>query len=426
MLNRRTLPLLAGGMLAAPAALRAAEIERPEFLVQGVSRARLERFGPAMAREMERGSFLGAVALIARNGQIVHHQAYGHLDNARTRAMHTDAVFLLASMTKPITSVATMMLLEEGRLQLGEPITTWLPELRDLKVEVRQGDRTEDVPLARPITVQDLLRHSAGFVYAGSSPSPRIRELYQQHDIEARRGPISGDEMLRALGTIPLAFQPGTTFFYSIATDVLGLLIERASGQRLDRLIEERITGPLGMRDTVWWLDPARRPRLAESIASDPQTAPSWAAYRIEQNEAGRSYLKGGAGMIGTSTDYFRFAQMIANGGFFEGRRYLSESVVNFMLSNHMVGMAGSPAASTGPGYGFGLGFGVRLASGMGVAPGSAGDAMWAGFWGTSFTIDRAERLVGVFMAQGPSNRVRTRMLFKNLTYGAMVDSARE
>lgn len=413
-------------MLPGPAVLRAAEIERREFLLQGFSRARLERFGPAMAREIERGSFLGAVALIARNGQIVHHQAYGHLDNARTRPMHTEAVFLLASMTKPITSVAAMMLLEEGRLQLGDPVANWLPELRDLKVELRQGERTEEVPLARPVTVHDLLRHTAGFVYAGSSPSPRIRELYERHDIEARRGPVSGEEMLRALGTIPLAFQPGTTFFYSIATDVLGLLLERVTGQRLDRLIEERITGPLGMRDTVWWLDPGRRQRLAESIASDPLTASSWAAYRIEQNEAGRSYLKGGAGLIGTSTDYFRFAQMIANGGHFEGRRYLSEAVVNFMLSNHILGMGGSPAASTGPGYGFGLGFGVRLATGMAVTPGSPGDAMWAGFWGTSFTIDRAERLVGVFMAQGPSSRVRTRMLFKNLVYGAMVDSARE
>jgi CubicO group peptidase (beta-lactamase class C family) len=427
MIARRHLALLTGGaLLPAPSLLRAAEIERPEFLVEGFSRARLERFVPAMAREVERGSFNGAVALIARNGRIVHHQAYGHLDNARTRPMHTEAVFLLASMTKPLTSVAALMLMEEGRLKLSDPITQWLPELRELKVEVRTGERHEDVPLARPITVQDLLRHTAGFVYAGSSPSPRIRELYQRHDIEARNGPISGEDMLRHLGTIPLAFQPGTMFFYSISTDVLGLLLERVSGQRLDRLIEERITGPLGMRDTVWWLDPARRPRLAESIASDPLTAPMWRAYRIEQNEAGRSYLKGGAGMIGTSMDYFRFAQMIANGGLFEGRRYLSAPVVNFMLSNHMVGMGGTPAASTGPGYGFGLGFGVRLADGMGVAPGSQGDAMWAGAWGTSFTIDRAERLVGVFMAQGPSSRVHTRMVFKNLVYGAMVTSARE
>jgi CubicO group peptidase (beta-lactamase class C family) len=425
MLERRQLALLPA-LAALPAPALAQRAEAPADLVRGMSRPALAAFRATMEREIERGSFLGAVALVAREGEVLHHQAYGHLDQARTRPMGTDAVFLLASMTKPLTSVAALMLMQEGRLKLDDPITQWLPELRELRVEIRrEGAAPELAPLARPITVQDLLRHSSGFVYAGASPSPRIRELYEQHDVESRNGPVPGDEMLRRLGTIPLAFQPGTMFFYSISTDVLGLLLERVAGQRLDRLIEERLTGPLGMRDTVWWLDPARRPRLAESIAADPQSAPMWRAYRIESNEAGTSYLKGGAGMIGTSGDYHRFAQMIGNNGVFEGRRYLSQPVVNFMLSNHILGMGGSPAASTGPGYGFGLGFGVRLGEGMAVAPGSPGDAMWAGAWGTSFTIDRAEKLVGVFMAQGPSHRVRTRMIFKNLVYGAMSQSLR-
>ena len=150
-----------------------------------------------------------------------------------------------------------------------------------------------------------------------------------------------------------------------------------------------------------------------------------WREYRITEDPAGRSYFRGGAGLVGTAMDYFRFAQMIANGGLFEGRRYLAEPVVNYMLSNHTAGMAGSPTASTGPGYGFGLGFAVRLQDGMGVAPGTAGDAMWAGAWGTSFTIDRAQGLGGGFMAQGPSNRTHTRMVFKNLVYGAMVEGGR-
>lgn len=418
-MQRRHLALLPAGILATPAI--AQEAERSQDLVQGFSRARLARFQPAMAREVERGSFNGCVALIARNGQIIHHEAYGHQDNARRVPMTREAIFLLASMTKPITSVAAMMLVEEGRMKIGDNITQWLPELRELKVMTREGE----VPLARPITVQDLLRHSSGFVYAAAAPFPRIRELYEENDIEARRGPVTGDEMLRRLGTIPLAFQPGAQFFYSISTDVLGLLLQRVAGQPLDRLIAERITGPLGMTDTVWWVDPARRSRVAESIASDPLSAPMWASYRIEQNPVPASHFKGGAGLVGTSSDYFRFAQMIANGGHFEGKRYLSAPTVNWMLSDHMGSMGGTPAASTGPGYGFGLGFAVRREQGIAVAPGSPGDAMWAGAWGTSFTIDRAEKLVGVFMAQGPSSRTHTRMVFKNMAYGAMVESLR-
>jgi CubicO group peptidase (beta-lactamase class C family) len=426
MIERRHLALLSGGALFTPALLRAQEMERREELVQGFSRARLARFQPAMEREVERGSFNGAVALIARNGQVIHHEAYGHQDNARRVPMTRESIFLLASMTKPLTSVAAMMLMEEGRLKVTDPITQWLPELANLKVEVRNGDRFEDVPLQRPITVQDLLRHSSGFIYANdASPSRRINAMYEQHQIEARDRQVTGDEMLRNLGTIPLAFQPGAQFFYSISTDVLGLLLERVSGQRLDRLIAERLTEPLGMRDTTWWVEPARRARIAESIASDPQSASMWQSYRIEQDQAGKSYLKGGAGLVGTSGDYFRFAQMVANGGTLEGRRYLAAPTVNYMLSDHMGTMGGTPAASTGPGYGFGLGFAVRRQDGLGAATGNTGDAMWAGAWGTTFTIDRAEKLVGVFMGQGPSSRGHTRMVFKNLTYGAMVESLR-
>lgn len=417
--TRRSGLAIAGALFATPALSREAA-DRPQDLVRGFSPTRLARFAPAMQREIEAQRFLGAVALVARDGQVVHHEAYGHRDTARRQTMTTDSVFLMASMTKPITSVAAMMLIEEGRLQLRDDISQWLTELRGLRVLGANGELTP----ARPITVQDLLRHTSGFGYAAALPQP-IREAYERHDIEARRGPVSSEDMLRHLGTIPLAFQPGERFLYSISTDVLGLLLERVAGQRLDRLIEERITGPLGMRDTVWWVDDARAGRLAEAPDSDPLKADMWASYRIRSNEAGRSYLKGGAGMVGTSGDYFRFCQMLLQGGEFEGRRYLSPATVRLMASNHIAGLPGSPAASTGPGYGFGLGFGVRLADGMAVAPGNPGDFMWAGAWGTSFTVDPRERLVGVFMAQGPSNRVHTRMLFKNLVYGAMVGDGR-
>jgi CubicO group peptidase (beta-lactamase class C family) len=431
----RRAALAAGLSLAAVAAPAAAQPAggspgarrpAPPDILRGFSRARLAAFREPLLAEGERGSYPGCVAAISRNGEIIHLEAYGSLDAARTRPMTRDAIFLQASMTKPITSVAAMMLVEQGRMKLSDPVAMFLPELANVKVEVRrEGQPVEEAAPARPMRVQDLLRHSAGFVYPDSATSPRMREMYTEGNITAAAGPITGDEMLRRLGTIPLAHQPGTMFHYSIATDVLGLVVERVAGQPLDRVFVERITGPLGMRDTAWFVAPDRRARLAEALDSDPLKAGMWRSYRILENEAGRSYFKGGAGLVSTAGDYIRFATMLANGGVFEGRRYLSAPVVNFMMSNHIQGMGGSPEASTGPGYGFGLGFGVRLQDGVGVAPGSTGDAMWAGAWGTSFTIDRAEGLAAVFMAQGPSRRGQTRMLFKNLVYGAMVESQR-
>ena len=381
-----------------------------------MSTDRIGRIAPALGMQVDRGTFAGAVSLVAHEGALVQHEAVGFIDAAKTRPMPRDALFRLASMTKPMTSVLAMMLTEQGTLKINDPVTTWLPELRDLKVETPNGD----VPLARPITVQDLLMHTAGFVYGPASPSPRIGRLYADLNIEALEVDIAGDEMLRRLGTIPLAYQPGTTWFYSIATDVLGLLLERATRKRLDVLMQEMLIGPLGMTDTAWWVPPARRARLAETLDSDPLKASMLRAYRQDTDPAPRTYLKGGAGLVGTGADYLRFAQMVLNGGTDGRTRYLSRKTVEFMLSDHLVGKAGVPAGTTGPGYGFGLGWGVRLYDGVGWTPGSVGDAMWAGAWGTSFWIDPREQLVGVLMAQCPSNRIHTRMLYKNLVYGAV------
>lgn len=400
---------------------------RGEETVMGFSRERLARIGPVMREQADRAMFPGAVTLIARRGRIIHFEAHGFRDAAKTQPMTRDTLFMLASMTKPIVSAAAVMLIEQGRMKLSDPIATWLTELKDLKVQVERRNAdgttvTEDVALARPITVQDLLRHTAGFTYAGSERSARIKQLLDDQNIEGRTANIAGDEMLRRLGQIPLVHQPATAFHYSIATDVLGLLLERVSGKRLDVLIKEMILDPLEMRDTGWFVPESRRSRLAEALDSDPAKAGMWTAYRIFENPADHGqYFKGGAGMVSTAEDYFKFAQMILNGGQFEGRRLLSTKWVEFMLADHLVGMGGSTAASTGPGYGFGLGFAVRRQDGFAVAPGSTGDAMWAGAWGTSFTIDPREGIVGILMAQGPSHRVHTRMLFKNLLYGAVV-----
>jgi len=218
---------------------------------------------------------------------MVHFEVYGHQDAARTKPMRRDSIFLQASMTKPITSVAAMMLVEEGKMKLSDPIADFLPELANLKVELRRdGQPTEDVAPSRQPRVQDLLRHSAGFVYADSAPSARMREMYNSLNIAAADAPMTGDEMLRRLATIPLAHQPGTMFHYSVATDVLGLLVERVAGMPLDRFFVQRITGPLGMKDTAWFVPAEKRDRLAEALDSDPLKARMWRAYRIMENEA--------------------------------------------------------------------------------------------------------------------------------------------
>ena len=277
------------------------------------------------------------------------------------------------------------------------------------------------MPLDRPIWVQDVLRHTAGFVYAGGTKSARIKKLYDDLNIEARETDITANDMLKNLGQIPLAHQPGTFWEYSIAVDVLGLLLERVEQKPLDAIVRELLIEPLGMKDTSWWVPASQAGRIAETLDSDPLKAEMLKSYRQSYNPLGKSYFKGGAGLVGTAADYMRFAQMIVNGGELEGKRYLSPKTVELMLSQHTVGMGGSTIASTGPGYGFGLGFAVRKDEGMAWVPGSKGDAMWAGAWGTSFWVDPKEKLVGLIMTQGPSTRTHTRMLYKDLVYGALV-----
>ncbi|HEV8675196.1 MAG TPA: serine hydrolase domain-containing protein [Methylomirabilota bacterium] len=384
----------------------------PKDEILGMSREGLARIAPVMKEQVEKGVFPGAVTLVARRATIVHYEAHGFLDAAKTKPMTKDAIFRLASMTKPIVTVAAMMLVEQGVIKLNDPISTWLPELKDMKVETQKTDKdgkaaTEDVPVNRPIMVHDLMRHTAGFVYAGSTKSPRIKEMYEKANIEAREADITGDEMLKGLGQIPLAHQPGTFWEYSIAVDVLGLLVERATKKPLDQLLTEMLFEPLGMKATAFWVPKEKVARLADALDADPQKVGLNKSYRIFENPAGKSYFKGGAGLVGTANDYLKFAQMVVNGGEYQGKRYLSKKMVEFMLSDHTVGMGGSTIGTTGPGYGFGLGFAVRLHDGFAWVPGSKGDAMWAGAWGTSFWIDPKEGLVSILMAQSPSNRIR-------------------
>ena len=386
-------------------------------LVQGFSGKRLAHLTAVMQAQVEAGMFPGAVTAILHRNQLVHFEAHGHLDAARSQPMTKDALFRLASMTKPLVTTVAMMMVEQGVFSLQDPITRWLPELNHLVVETPEGD----VPLVRPIWVQDLMRHTSGFVYSGMTHSPRIKAFYEQHNIESRVEDISADEMLRNLGKIPLAHQPGTFWEYSIAVDVLGLLLERVLAQPLDVIVAQALLEPLGMKNTTWWVTPEQEKKLAQTLDDDPLKVGMLKSYRQHYNPAGKSYFKGGAGLIGSTADYLRYLQMMINKGEFEGKRYLSRKSVDLMLSQHTVGMAGTTIANTGPGYGFGLGFAIRQGQGMGWVPGSTNDAMWAGVWGTSFWLDPTEQLAAVIMAQGPTHKTHTRMLFKNLVYGALV-----
>jgi CubicO group peptidase (beta-lactamase class C family) len=423
--------LIGSVLIATPPAMaqqpaKATNSQTNEGEVQGMSSERLARIAPAMKAQVDKGVFPGAVTMVARNGQLLHFEAHGFLDAAKTKPMPKDALFRLASMTKPIVSVAAVMMIERGDMRLHDPVSLWLPELKDVKVDTRKLDKdgnvvAEDVAPSRPILVHDLLRHTAGFVYSGSTKSPRIKEMYEKANIEARDSEISGDEMLKALGTIPLAHQPGTFWEYAVTVDVLGLLMERVAKKPLDQILKEMLFDPLGMKETSFRLPPEKTGRLADALDSDP-LAGAMRKSAFHLNPDSKSYFRGGGGLVGTAEDYLKFAQMVVNGGELNGRRYLSKKTVEFMLSNHIAGMGGTTIATTGPGYGFGLGWGVRLDEGMGYAPGSKGDAMWAGAWGTSFWVDPKEGLVGILMTQAPSKRIDTRMLMKNLVYGAMVN----
>ncbi|RAI41115.1 hypothetical protein CH341_22375 [Rhodoplanes roseus] len=376
---------------------------------------RLQAVDTAIQTQISRKMWPGAVTLIARDGKIIHFSAQGSLDKDSTRPMPKDAIFRIFSMTKPIISVAAMMLVERGQLRLDDPITDYVPELKPLKAFSAPGQ--EPVALARPVTVQDLMRHTSGFTqkFLGMRPK-EVADAYAEKDVETFKQDLGPDEVLTRLAAIPLAFQPGTTFEYGMSTDVLGIILERITNKRLDVLVRELVLSPLGMADTGFNVEPSKANRLADAFDSDPLKAALWGWVRVDADPGARMRLAS-AGMVSTAEDYFKFAQMILNRGELNGVRLLSPKTVDFMLSDHIVGMAGSPAAIAGPGYRFGLGFAVRTQPGMAVTPGSVGDANWSGVGGTAFTVDPQERIVGVIMVQAPFNRIHARNLFKNLVY---------
>jgi CubicO group peptidase (beta-lactamase class C family) len=382
----------------------------------------LSRISDAISADINAKRIPGAVMLIAHRGDIVFETAIGMRDPAARVPLTVDSIFRIYSMTKPIVSVGVMMLVEEGRLLIGDPVSKYLPELSGLKVGVEKighdGSATLSlVPAVREMTVQDLLRHTSGLTY-GIFGESLVKSEYRRAGVD--KGGMTNAEFIKKLGTLPLAYQPGTVWEYSRSTDVLGILIERITGVTLDAYLDQRILKPLKMNDTGFWVRPDQQHRIAQPFATDPDTGKPINLLNVRSKPA---FLSGGGGMVSTVRDYLRFAMMLRGGGTHDGVRILSRKTVQAMTSDHLCGIPGATAGPSflpGPGYGFGLGFAVRISAGAAYTPGSVGDFNWSGLGGTYFWIDPAEDVIAIWMMQAPEQRAYYRQLYRNLVYGAI------
>jgi CubicO group peptidase (beta-lactamase class C family) len=381
----------------------------------GLSSAGLMRLGGVMRGEVERGRVPGAVALIARRGQLAYFETFGKRDPASAEPMQRDTLFRIYSMTKPIVSVAIMMLWEEGRFLLSDPIGKFLPELGSLKVAVVQGTEIDQADAERPITIQDLLRHTSGLTYEFRGNGP-VHKMYMAARIYSRDQ--SSADQVATLAKLPLLNQPGTKWEYSRSTDVLGRLIEVLSGVSLGEYLQQHILKPLGMADTAFHVPAGSLGRLAEGFAKDPDTGLSVQLLNVK--DAPR-FESGGGGLVATTADYARFLQMLLNRGKLDGVRYLSRKTIELMTADHLGPITGAPDLLL-PGYGFGLGFAVRLQPGISHVPGSVGQYFWGGLAGTTFWVDPAEELFAIMMIQAPGQRDYFRTLFRDLVYAAFDD----
>jgi CubicO group peptidase (beta-lactamase class C family) len=380
----------------------------------GLSRARLDRLSEVLARRCEQGHIPGAVAIVVRDGRIGYCESFGLRDPARREPMRSDAIFRIYSMSKPIVSVAAMMLWEAGALLLNDPVAKFIPAFADQKLLVERAGRTEFVAPESQATIQDLLRHTAGLTYDFRGTGA-VHRAYADARLRACG---SSEEQAAAIARLPLAHQPGTRWDYSHATDVLGRVVEVAAGERLGAFLERRILAPLGMTDTAFWVPEAKHARLAEAFAKDPETGADVVTLPVRQR---RGLESGGGGLVGTALDYARFLQMLANGGELGGVRLLGRKTVELMTADHLGDMPRTTDLVP-PGYGFGLGFAVRVAAGLAAMPGSVGQYWWAGAAGTDFFVDPAERLHAVLMIQAPGQREHYRYLFRTMVYAAVAD----
>ncbi len=376
----------------------------------GLTAAGLARLTAVMQRQVDARHVPGVSMWIARGGKVGYRRDVGAL-RPDGPPMPGDAIFRIYSMTKPIVSVGLMMLVEEGRLFVSDPLAKFVPEFADAKVGVERDGKLELVDVERPITVQDLLRHTSGLTYAFTGVSG-VQRLYAKARLGAPDQ--TNAQLVAALAKLPLLNQPGTSWDYSHSTDVVGRIIEIVSGQSLGAFLQERILTPLGMSDTAFFVAPDKSGRLAKPFAKDPDTGDS--VTLTETN-----FESGGGGLWSTMDDYARFVQMLYRGGALGNTRLLGRKTLEFMTADHL-----GPNVRIGttvllaPGHGFGLGFAVRREVGLAPTPGTPGEFFWGGIAGTAFWIAPKEELIAMMMIQAPGQRDYYRQLFRNLVHAAL------
>ncbi len=375
-----------------------------------LNRDSLARLRGVLQDHIDRQRIPGAIAVVALGGHVESFECLGRLDPATGAAMREDAIFRIYSMTKPLVSLMTMMLAEEGRLQLIDPVSAYLPVFDNAKVSTGAGQAE---PARRAATVQDLLRHTAGLTYEFTGSDP-VQQQYETADIGNRSR--SNPEFCQLLASIPLASEPGTCWQYSRATDVLGALLEVVTGQTLGALLQERIFSPLGMKDTAFSVPQDQWMRIAEPFATCPDSGQ--AVVMMDGRQVPR-LQSGGGGLLSTAGDYTRFLQLMRGRGTLDGTRLVSGTTVDWMTADHL-GSIPARGDLLPPGYGFGLGFGVRTHAGLAPQPGSVGQYYWSGIGGTSFFVDPAQDLFAMLLTQAPNQRVYFRNLMRHLAYAAL------
>ena len=401
-----------------PAAVRAempAQMAgKPEDV--GLSSTQLKRLEAVTKKNIDDGLMPGAVMLVARRGKIAWVSVQGKRMPDSDDPMKFDSIFRIYSMTKPITSLVLMQLVEEGRLQVYDPVAKYLPEMGKMKVgtevtvDGRPALRLSDPE--RAMTVQDLLRHTAGLTYASRGTSP-VHKAYVDAKIGDRTA--TNEEMVKRLGGVPLLFTPGERWEYSVSVDVQGRLIEVLTGKTLMEAFNERVFGPLGMVDTAFQVPAAKLARAAQP-GQKPNGPPMTPRFKVDD---GAKYESGGGGLLGTTEDYLRFSLALANGGTFQGKRLIGRKTLEFMTADHVGNRPGRP-----DGFGFGLGFEVHTKLGGDFAlMGSVGEYGWSGAAGTTFWVDPKEQLVGIYMVQANAEDTRfLRNQFRSMVQAAIAD----
>jgi CubicO group peptidase (beta-lactamase class C family) len=398
----------------------------------GFDAGRLARIDRHFARYVDDGRLPGWLILVSRAGKVTYLATYGHRDREKGLAVETDTLFRIYSMTKPITSVAAMMLYEEGAFELSDPVSRFIPAFSDARV-YRSGPPEDPVtePAVEPVRIWHLLTHTSGLTY-GNADHP-VDAMYRAAGF-GRGGGALGDLAARCdrWAGLPLLFEPGTGWNYSVSTDVLGRVVEVVSGQPLDRFFEERILGPLGMTDTGFWVQPSDADRLAAFYGADPESC-----LAVRDDDRGAAALRpppffsGGGGLVSSAPDYHRFTELLCNGGELEGIRLLGSRTVSYMGRNHLPGGAdlyqvgrppqgGSPAVR---GVGFGLGLSVVLDPVEAKVLSPGGEMAWGGVASTAFWVDRKEGITVLFLTQlQPSTTHPIRPQLKQLVYQALAD----